>query len=244
MDTAGSDRKPEKQTTGLSSYFRFNVVLTAFRLLEVGLALFFLLRVPFALKLSCEYSCLLLGFMARPLFVFILCNVIIAALLTKPGRFCARRPPADDDGGGAAEELYEEIVKISESRARPVLPLFREAEEVVYEDKEIISEVSTGARAGGGGVGAVDFEEEVAEEEDEECRGGRRPPQAEKRPRTARSGGDSWESSRADYNSGGCGGDDDEELSNEEFQRAIDAFIAKQLRFRQEESLAIVLQSH
>ncbi|KAF7850170.1 hypothetical protein BT93_L5791 [Corymbia citriodora subsp. variegata] len=179
--------------------------------------------------------------MARPLFVFVLCNAIIAALLAKPGRFYALRPQADDDGGGVAEELYEEIVKISESRARPVLPQFREAEEVVYEDKEIISEVSTAVRARGGD--ADDFEGDAAEDEDEECRG-LRPPEAEKRPRTTRSGRDSRESSFTAYDNCGGSGCHDEELSNEEFQRAIEAFIAKQLRFRREESLAIVLQSH
>ncbi|XP_030441598.2 uncharacterized protein LOC115663761 [Syzygium oleosum] len=232
MDTAGSGGKPEKQTTALSSYFLFNVVLTAIRLLELGLALFFLLRVstrvPFAVRLSCEYSFLLLGFVARPLFRFALCNAIIVALLAKPGGSCARGPAAG--GGGAVEELYEEIVKISESRARPVLPPAREAEEVVYEDKAIISEVGTAARARGGGGGAVDLEEEAAaaaDEEEECCRGGHRPPEAEKRPRAAGSCG------------GGGGGD--EEMSNEEFQRAIEAFIAKQLRFRREETLAIVL---
>ncbi|XP_056169995.1 uncharacterized protein LOC130138822 [Syzygium oleosum] len=239
MDTAGSGGKPEKQTTALSSYFLFNVVLTAIRLLELGLALFFLLRVstrvPFAVRLSCEYSFLLLGFVARPLFVFALCNAIIVALLAKPGGSFARGPAGG--GGGAVEELYEEIVKISESRARPVLPPAREAEEVVYEDKAIISEVGTAARARGGGGGgvAVGLEEEAAaaadeDEEDEEeecCSGGHRPPEAEKRPRAA----------------GSCcgGGGGDEEMSNEEFQRAIEAFIAKQLRFRREETLAIVL---
>ncbi|XP_030523694.1 uncharacterized protein LOC115736243 [Rhodamnia argentea] len=236
METAGSDRKPEKRTTAFSSYFRFNVVLTAFRLLELGLALFFLLRVstrvPLAVRLSYEYSFLLLGFVARPLFAFVLCNAIIVALLARACRFCAHRPAED----GAVEELYEEIVKISESRARPALPPVREAEEVVYEDKEIISEVSTAARARGGDAGVFDFEEEVPEEdgdEEEECRGVPLPPEAEKRRRTERSGGEPRESS--------CGSGD-EEMSNEEFQRAIEAFIAKQLRFRREETSAIVLQ--
>lgn len=237
METAGSGGKPEKQTTALSSYFLFNVVLTAFRLLELGLALFFLLRVstrvPFAVRLSCEYSFLLLGFVARPLFVFALCNAIIVALLAKPGGSFARGPAGG--GGGAVEELYEEIVKISESRARPVLPPSREAEEVVYEDKAIISEVGTAARArGSGGGGGVGLEEEAAaaaagDEDEERRRGGLGPPEAEKRPRAAGSCG------------GGGGGGGDEEMSNEEFQRAIEEFIAKQLRFRREETLAIVL---
>ncbi|KAI3415108.1 uncharacterized protein J3R85_015413 [Psidium guajava] len=221
METAGSDGKPEKQTTALSSYFHFNVVLTAFRLLELGLALFFLhrvsTRVPLAVRLSYEYSFLILGFVTRPLFVFVLGNAIIIALLAKPGRFCAYRT-ADD---GAAEELYEEIVKISESRARPELPRVREAEEAVYEDKEIISEVGTAARARGGDAGAFDFEDAVPEEQ---CRGVPLPPEVEKRQRTARSGGEP------------------REMSNEEFQREIEAFIAKQLRFRREETLAVVLQ--
>ncbi|KAG7033985.1 hypothetical protein SDJN02_03711, partial [Cucurbita argyrosperma subsp. argyrosperma] len=87
-----------------------------------------------------------------------------------------------------------------------------ELEEIAYEDKEVISEVSS--------TTAAAFTEEIED---------------------FSSGSEKLKLAWSEFGGGEFGRAEGEELSNKEFERRIDAFIARELRFRWEESGAVVL---
>jgi hypothetical protein len=119
-----------------------------FRFVELCLAMVLLswtfARVPFAVRISGEYFRQLLGVVVSPLFVFLLCNVIIVTLLAKSGRFSGQNP----SGHEAETELYEEIIKNSGDHKKlqsETDPLAHVPEAIVYHDKQIITEMITTA---------------------------------------------------------------------------------------------------
>ncbi|KAG6725210.1 hypothetical protein I3842_02G020900 [Carya illinoinensis] len=219
-----------------------------FRYVELFLALVFVswsfLRVPLAVRISGEYFWKLLSFVASPLFVFMLCNVIIVILITKSGRFPGHEQPGDK----ADTELYEKFIKNSDDSTKPESetdPPVHAPEVIEYQDKQIICEVNRTARADDSqkysdkGTDLMHPKacqrtqsEKLEGEGSEKYAGKLRRTEKEKCLKAANS-----EENRPENP---C---PEDEMSNEDFQRTIEAFIAKQRKFRRQESLPIVVHN-
>uniref|UniRef100_A0A2P2P2K1 Uncharacterized protein MANES_02G096700 n=1 Tax=Rhizophora mucronata TaxID=61149 RepID=A0A2P2P2K1_RHIMU len=255
MDLFDFDKLRAERASALRRYIRLRTFTNVFRIIELCLALAVVswvsVRLPFAVRISGEFCRQTAGLIASPLFVFIVSNSIIATLIAKSGRFRGENPAASN----AETDLYEELIKNSEQQLCPKSssenPKPTPPEDTAYQDKEIVSQVNVATST-------------CPEEEDGEMslysgsdsdsdmgnlsprvfrrtkseklrrrksteKGKLRRSETEKCGKTATSAGENQL----------CPGD---ELSDEEFQRAVDEFIAKHLRFRRQESLDIVLQ--
>ncbi|KAM7263811.1 hypothetical protein ACFE04_001494 [Oxalis oulophora] len=223
----------------------------AFRTLEVALILilfsWIFTRVPLAVKLSGEILQQLAG---SPLFIFALCNGIIFAIVAKSSEI--------------KRYVDEQVVRITavdfDDNDRDDFNTERNGEIVVYEeDKWIISEGIMNTC----GVKTVTCDDDMAEssctdyekkkENDKKSRVYRRSKSEKlntrkstskkvlKRSETEKCGKDMAKAAEE------VAATEEEEMSNEEFQRTIDEFIAKQLKFRRQEStcmsMAIVIQN-
>ncbi|XP_008441123.2 uncharacterized protein LOC103485351 [Cucumis melo] len=212
--------------------FRFTEVLGA-----MGFLIWTFSRLPLVLKVSSDFISQISNYFTSPVFGFILCNIIIVSLIAKPHNFSGGKINGDND---VETELFNELVEdgavtslsLAGSEPNGRLCSDTEQEKIAYEDKEVISEVTSTRAAvftekmenfgleseklklvwtefGGGELRRLKAEEEAI------WGGGVSPERVGNR----------------------------EELSNMEFQRRIDAFIARELRFRWEESGAVVLRS-
>ncbi|XVF62069.1 hypothetical protein PTKIN_Ptkin08bG0187400 [Pterospermum kingtungense] len=237
MDSFGFDNVKAEKAKAMKRYNRLRSLAKVFHLLEVLLALLFLAwtfeRVPFAVKISGEFVSQLGGVIASPLFVFLVCNVIIVTLIAKSGISSAV--------SNADSKLYEEVIKHAENRSKS-----ESQPKVVYQDKEIISEVNTCTPT------CEETEPESKSESESESESKVDNPRVYRRSKSEKLAlrksvkkelrRSETEKCRKIENTGEKLISEDE-LSNEEFQRTIEDFIAKQLRFRREESMSIVLQS-
>ncbi|XWS42091.1 hypothetical protein CRYUN_Cryun17cG0138900 [Craigia yunnanensis] len=227
--------KPEK-VKAMRRYNRLRSLTKVFRFLELLLALLFLAwtfeRVPFAVKIFGEFVLKLRGVIASPLFVFLVCNVIIVTLFAKSGIFSAVN--------NADSKLYEEIIKNAENRSKS-----ESQEEIVYQDKEIISEVNTCTPT------CEEMEPESESDSDAKVDNPRVYRRSMSEKLAVRKSEEEVKKELRRSETEKCRKIEnideklfpEDELSNEEFQRTIEDFIAKQLRFRREESMPIVLQS-
>ncbi|XP_062010826.1 uncharacterized protein LOC133727233 [Rosa rugosa] len=256
MDSCSFDNVKAEKASAMRRYNRLRTIARLFRLTELCVAAVLLswtfTRLPFALRISLDYLRLFSGVVSSPLFVFLVCNAIIVSLFAKSRNVTASASPRDpkDD---VETQLYDEFTnncggKMSNSGNDVVSSV---KEEVVYQDKQIISEVNatdpkpetdpnsgTGSDADSDSDSGLEFPKAIRRTKSEKFE--RVVPAKLKRSDTEdcrkmlRSG---EETVPEDF-------DPEDDLSNEEFQRAIEAFIEKQKRFRhQEESLAIVLQN-
>ncbi|KAK8606749.1 hypothetical protein V6N13_052511 [Hibiscus sabdariffa] len=232
MDSFFFDNVKAEKAKAMRRYNRLRSLAEAFRLFELLLALLFLAwtfeRVPFVVKISGEFILMLGGVVASPIFVFLVCNVIIVTLIAKSGIFTAV--------SNTDSKIYEKITKIAENRSKS-----ESQEEIVYQDKEITSESNTITLT----CEKMDPESDSDLEMDNprvytksksEKLPIRKTEEVTKQLRRSET-----EKSRQIENIN----DElfpEDKLSNEEFQRTIEDFIAKQLRFRREESLSIVFQ--
>ncbi|KAE8701250.1 putative Phosphatidic acid phosphatase family protein [Hibiscus syriacus] len=233
MDSFVFDNVKAEKAKAMKRYNRLRSLAKAFRFLELLLALLFLAwtfeRLPFVVKISGEFILKLGGIVASPPFVFLVCNVIIVTVVAKSGIFSAV--------SNADSKIYEEITKIAENRSKS-----ESQEEIVYQDQEIISEANANT------LTCEEMEPESdSDSEMDNPRVYRRsksetlPIRKTEEVVTKELRRSETEKSRKFENVDGELFPEDE-LSNEEFQRTIEDFIAKQLRFRREESMSIVLQ--
>ncbi|XP_028807232.1 uncharacterized protein LOC114761951 [Neltuma alba] len=249
MDSFNFPNLPPHKATPIPTHHLFSALTKALRILELCLALLILSwtlpRLPFALSLLRQFSL----FLSSPLFVFFLSNAIIATLVAKSGR--SSRPGSTPD---ADAQIYHELLKNSAHRTAPAPeadpdPLLRVAGgEVVYQDKEIVSETNstdrtsqdkadtvaikdTDSKAGLDSDFAKVYRRTQSEKLKEEC-----PERTQQKLRRSETEKKHMENGRESMYP-------QDNLSNEEFQRTIEAFIAKQMRFLREESLAIVIQN-
>ena len=249
MDELHFGNVKAEKAIAMRRYNLFAAVSKTLRILELCVALIFLswilTRLPFAFRVSAEYLRKLSAFAATPLFVFALSNAIIAALLAQ--RSAAAAANADSsDAAAAADELYEEFLKNRSAVAERAKPLQSEAAapphtaatEAEYEDKKVVSETSAAVdrtvRDSDRGL------QEYRRSQSEKWKGEEGGKTMLRRKQLRRSETEKVREDRRE--------DDDllypqDKLSSEEFQRTIEAFIAKQMRFLREESSAIVVQN-
>lgn len=243
------DVKAEK-ASAMRRYNRLRSVAKLFRFAELGAGVVFVSwtfsRLPIALTLSRDYFRLLFGVVSSPLFVFFLCHVIIASLVLKSRHVAS----AHNKDGAVEAKLCEEVIENggggggsgSSSKFQfgdDVISGVREEEEVVYQDKQIISEVNSAdpqADTDSASDSESEFPKIIRRTRSEKF---------EREPKTAKLRRSETEIGRKIMSAGeDCPPENmetEDNLSNEEFQRTIEAFIEKQLKFRHQESLAIVL---
>ncbi|OWM74646.1 uncharacterized protein LOC116211617 [Punica granatum] len=255
--TPGFDTSPtEKPAATPIRLNHWRIVANVFRALELFLALLLILwiyaRLPLALRISFHYFRSALTFASRPVVVFVLSNAIIIAVVAKSGRLFAHNSNAAVDG------FYDEIVKLNENGPRSRLTLDDDGEEeVVYQDKEVIvSEANALAPAAcvehESDFANSDYDSEEMEHPKAYFRRTRSGKFSKRRKWPGEEGAKALRRSETEKCRLGpiSGGElqeiiePEDELSSEEFQRKIEGFIAKELKFRREESVAIVLHSH
>ncbi|KAL3527132.1 hypothetical protein ACH5RR_011788 [Cinchona calisaya] len=257
MEALHFDNAKSEKSTSILPYTHFKSIAKLFRIVELCLGLVFLswtyTRLPFAVKISGEYLRHLVTVILSPLFIFLLCNFLVLTLLFKSGRILSG--PQSPALIISETDLYEEFVEISDN-CMNFMNLISPPEVVEFEDKQTIFEVSKTFKVqkfsdASGVAEAVtdkpsemkaystsqsenfDLKMEFFDEEDNSSRGKLIRSETEKCRKVANPGEIPAETLYIF-----------DELSNEEFQQAIDAFIAKQIKFHREEKLAIVLHSH
>lgn len=263
MDLFDFDNVKAEKASAMLRYNRLQTLKKLFRLIELCLALVLLswifTRLPFALKISSEYCRRLAEVIACPLFVFVVCNSIIITLFVKSGTFSGENPSANN----ADAQLYDELTKNTENRGPKLLsenlppsapPLLPQAtEEIVYQDKQIIAHTCQVADDSVEVVSHSVWDSE-SDSDPDLCLDSSRVYRRTKSEKLVRKRGGEKVTAKKLRRSETikCGkmvrsaGDNscpEDELSDEEFQRAVDEFIAKQLWFRRQESLATVLQN-
>ncbi|KAE8685980.1 putative Phosphatidic acid phosphatase family protein [Hibiscus syriacus] len=222
MDSFVFDNVKADKAKAMRRYNRLRSLANAFRFLELLLASLFLAwafgRVPFLVNINGEFILKLGGVVASPLFVFLVCNVIIVTLIAKSGIFSAF--------GNADSKIYDEITKIAENRSKS-----ESQEEIVYQDKETISEPNTTT------LTCEEMKPESESDSDTETDNPRvyRRSKSEKLPIRKTEEQVKKELRRSETEKCHKMENTDEELfpedelSNEEFQRTIEDFIAKHL---------------
>lgn len=238
MDAFDIDNVKAEKAKALLKFNRLRTIANLFRLVEIFLVVVLLSwissRLPFLVKISSDYFRRLIALILSPLFIFLITNAIVITLLAKSGRIFRRAPTGLNN---AETDFYEEFINISQTGPGNPPPV-PEPEPIVYDDKEIISELISVAPKGNeeieiAAVRASEFKifersksEKLMKRSLEKTCGKLRRSETE----ICRKVADSGEDPASVV----------EELSNEEFQRTIEEFIAKQVKFHKQEILAIV----
>ncbi|OMO56927.1 hypothetical protein CCACVL1_26140 [Corchorus capsularis] len=240
MDSFDFDNVKAEKVKAMRRYNRLRSLATVFRCFELILALLFVAwtfeRLPLTVEISVKFLLGIGGVIASPLFVFLVCNIIIFALVAQSGIFSAVH--------NADSHLYEEIIKTAESRSKK-----ESQDEIVFRDKEIISEVNMRSRVCEQMEPELESETETDSDADVDNPRVYRRSKSENLVVKEKQSEETLKKELRRSETEKCRStqhaDDDklfpeDDLSNEEFQRTIEDFIAKQLRFRREESLSIV----
>ncbi|KAF8101431.1 hypothetical protein N665_0205s0025 [Sinapis alba] len=233
MDSINFDNVKAEKAKALRRYNRFRSIGRFFRAAEVCVAILFILwtftRLPFVVQISGEFLRRIAGVISTPLFVFILGNCIVVALFTKSS------VEEENRGSNAETEIYEALVV----RSKP------SEEEMVYEDKEVIvvmtdSSINNNKHDHHATSDTCSVSDEPNKKEYGRSKSSSPHDHMLLFPKPSslhRSESDKCMRFEDDNNNNYA----EDNLSNEEFQKTIEAFIAKQLMFRRQESLALVL---
>ncbi|XP_042499161.1 uncharacterized protein LOC122077313 [Macadamia integrifolia] len=246
MDCFDFDNIKAEKSKAMQRYLRLRKMANLFRCVEVCIALLLLFwfstRLPVAVRISGEYFRDLCLFLVSPRFVFLAGNAIILTLFAKSGQFSALGLSPNTSGTG---DLYDEFIKNNtdnQSRQNPQVDdnsaPTPAPEELVYEDKEIVhgeEKVNTITNA---------YRRSQSENLNPKLKtdSGEKPHRKLRQSETEKCwviGRDAEEPSTVALYSNG-----EDDMSNEEFQRTIEAFIARQQKFQREEFLAMVLQNY
>ncbi|OVA08751.1 hypothetical protein BVC80_551g57 [Macleaya cordata] len=257
MDSFDIDNVKLEKANAMKRYNRLQKIGNFFRIFEVCVALilfsWFSTRLPTAVQISEKYFRDLCVIVVSPRFVFFLGNAIILTLFVKSGKFSGDESAPNNDGN----HLYDEFVKKSETKQRnctdisPPPPYVAAQEEIVYQDKQTVYEENT--------VPAHTYKPTVTDHSStntsrtttEEPKIYRRSqsdiskPQVNGKPRRELRRSETEKCRKFDTPAGEETAEmsySEKVMSNEEFRRTIEEFIAKQVKFHREESMAIVLQ--
>ncbi|CAK7339612.1 unnamed protein product [Dovyalis caffra] len=268
MDFTNFDTVKAEKANAILKYNRLQTLKKLFRLLEFCLALILLLwifnKLPFAVKISWEFFRRLASIIASPLFVFLLSNGIIATLIAKSGRFSGENHGTDN----ADTQLYE-LIKNTENNRNWPKPFLSDnpnllssqaatatetetttkEEEVVFQEKHIIiSEENTITQTRENGDEDHDPDADIYSDSDSDSEilkirrtksvKMERKNYVKEKKQLRRSETERLGSREENFL---CG---EEDLSDEEFQRAIDEFIARHLMLRRQESMSVFVQNN
>ncbi|XP_057976556.1 uncharacterized protein LOC131163806 [Malania oleifera] len=229
MDSFDFDIVKAEKADAMLRYRVFGNLAKVFRVGEVCVVLLFLFwispRVPSAVKISGEYLRQLSAVAVSPSFIFLLGNAIIVVLLAKSGQFSAQNSAGISAGTVICEEFLSSANGGKIGSESP--PLSHEPEEIMYEDKQIISQRNEDSS----GTGSIFAVKKVYQRT-----------QSEKLKSCSENQSGVLRRSETEIYLKTVGQTD--HLSNEEFRRTVEAFIAKQLKFHRQESVSIVPLNH
>ncbi|KAJ6919380.1 hypothetical protein NC651_013364 [Populus alba x Populus x berolinensis] len=243
MDFSNFDSVKVEKANAILKYNRLQNLTKLFRLLEFCLAIILLSwifnKLPFAVKISGEFFRRLASIVASPLFVFLLSNGIIATLIAKSGRFSGENYGADN----ADTQLHEDLIKNTGNNRTT-----KKVEEVVFQEKHIIISEENAF------ISTRENENEDHDPEADMCAD----PDSDRenlkirRTKSGEMGRKNYvkekkQLRRSETEKLGSRKENlfcrEDGLSDEEFHRAIDEFIARHLRFRRQESMSVVVQN-
>ncbi|XP_047327879.1 uncharacterized protein LOC124931455 [Impatiens glandulifera] len=232
------------KTEKAKAMLRFNLlqfIWKTFRLIELCLVVILLswtsARLPFAIRISTDYFRRLISVLVSPIFVFVLSNAIVFALLFKTGQ----NPTINN----AEPDLYHETeLDLDSDQHHHHQQEEEEEENIVYEDKRVIIEAKLEESIKEDKIEIVQPDEKTMMMTKKKLY---RRTQSEKlmkentqtTPKELRRSETEIYERKSDVEAAATVSVVDE-LSNEEFQKKIEAFIAKQVKFHQEEKSAIV----
>ncbi|KAK9054238.1 hypothetical protein SSX86_025316 [Deinandra increscens subsp. villosa] len=206
------------------------------------------IRLPFVFRIFGDYLRQLVSVVVSPIFIFLIGNVIILTLVVKSGQIAGN----PSDVNNSVTDLYEEITNNAreDDVVTPVTKV-TEPEEIVYHDKRVISESNN-----------KPIRDEFCDENETKSRQSMNNPSVNSVPDLdlkvyRRSQSENLTKNnelysklkRSETEIGRRKVDSPAEdnvvdkLSNEEFQKKIEGFIARQIRFHHEEKLAIVARN-
>ncbi|PWA90546.1 hypothetical protein CTI12_AA087270 [Artemisia annua] len=215
-----------EKANAMLRYRRFRKIANLFRLIEVFLAVILSAwvstRLPSVIGMMSIYLRHALTVVVSPLFIFLISNAIVITLVVISGQLNGN----GNAGSNAVTDLYDEIVNDDVIDDVVNVPVIQPEEKIVYQDKQIVSEVKpvndrkvykrSQSENMKKNEGCLD-DEVKAKLKRSETELGRRKSEAPATENVV------------------------EELSDKEFQKRIEGFIAKQVKFHQEEKLAIVV---
>ncbi|XP_010465492.1 PREDICTED: uncharacterized protein LOC104745832 [Camelina sativa] len=244
MDSFDLDNVKAEKAKALRRFNRFRRIGCFFRAAEVCVALLLVFwtftRLPFAVQISGAFLRRIATLVSTPLFVFLLGNSIVLVLLTKSSSDQTTASPAAASSTTNAEtEIYEAFVRSVENRSKLL-----DEDEIVYHDKQVI-------------VTHLNADENIThvqiDHPSSKVYGRSKSDVSEKQSSSPNTKRRSLQRSKTDKccivreieNQKEDERDDPEEddMSNEEFQKTIEAFIAKERLFRRQESLAVVVHN-
>ncbi|KAJ4910611.1 Uncharacterized protein Rs2_05232 [Raphanus sativus] len=233
---------------------RFHSIGFLFRITEICVALLLLCWIftslPFAFQISVVFLRRITSVVSTPLFMFLLGNSIVVALLTTKSAVFSAASTID---GGTETDIYDAFIRTGENRV--VSSDVGDLTEEIIDDKQIIEtetdsnsnptvarEDNAAVEPEKNSVSVTDSTEDhpvtrvyrrsKSEISAKQC------PVTVAKPLLRRS---ETEKCRETVESCGEVPFPEDGLTNEEFQKTIEAFIAKQLIFRRRESLAVVI---
>ncbi|KAF3435730.1 hypothetical protein FNV43_RR22822 [Rhamnella rubrinervis] len=227
--------KAEK-TNAILRYQQRRKIANMLRLVEVVVVLLlvsrFSLQLPHAVKSSGGYFRDLSGVLVSPRFVFVVGNIIVIVLFAKSGQFSGR--DSDNNSFSGADDLYEEFLKNSEKINQKVV--CRDMVEHQLNKQSTTRVLAHGKRSTSSGSSSSsssleikNYERSKSEnlERQKKSHGGLqlRRSETEKFGENIKSSGEKSAKSLHP----------EDAMTNEEFRNKVEAFIARQQRFRLEE---------
>lgn len=245
MDSIDFDNVKSEKAKALRRFNRFRRIGRFFRAAEVCVALLFVFwtftRLPFAVQISRTFLRRIAAVISTPLFVFLLGNSIVVVLLTKS---------SDQTTTAASEtEIYKAFVRSVENRSKP------SDEEIVYDDKQVIvTELNSNSKPNlkvDENIPQVESDRVSDDEQKNKVYGrsksdvsGKQGTNMKRRSLQRSETEKKWCSREIENQKEDDNNYPEDDLSNEEFQKTIEAFIAKQRLFRRQESLAVVVHNN
>uniref|UniRef100_M4FCP9 DUF4408 domain-containing protein n=1 Tax=Brassica campestris TaxID=3711 RepID=M4FCP9_BRACM len=230
---------------------RFHSIGFLFRITEICVALLLLCWIftslPFAVQISGEFLRRISYVVSTALFMFVLGNFLVASLLTTKSPFFSAASTID---GGAEAYIYDAFIRTGDNRANSSDIGDLTEEIIVYDDKQIINtETDSNSNPTAGREDHAQIEPEKKSKDHPLTKvyqrskseiSAKQCPVTVSKPLLRRS-----ETEKCREIVEAC--EDvpfpEDNLTNEEFQKTIEAFIAKQLIFRRRESLAVVIHN-
>lgn len=181
-------------------------------------------RLPSLIGILSIYLRHALTVIVSPLFIFLIGNVIVITLVVISGQLNSNGNGNGSAVSNAVTDLYDEIVNDDVIDDDLNVPVIVREEEIVYQDKQIVSEVKP----------VSNDDRKVYKRSQSEIVSEVKPLSDGKLKRSETELGRRKSETPVTENVV-------EELSDKEFQKRIEGFIAKQVKFHQEEKLAIVV---
>lgn len=255
MDPIDFGNVKSEKAKALHRYQSFRSIGFLFRVTEICVALLFVCWIftclPFAVRISGEFLRRLACVISTPLFMFVLGNSIVVALLTTKSTVFS-----GGGDGGADTDIYDAFIRSGENRVNSSDGDLTE-DIVVYDDKQMIAtETDSNSIATAAREDHAIIESETGLDSVTDSAKDHPPTKIYRRSKSESSAKQSLEivskpslrrseteKCRESVESCEEVPFPEDNLTNEEFQKTIEAFIAKQLIFRRRESLAVVIHN-